>query len=1210
MLKKYLLRLVCIITLCSFTLPIYAFNSPNQNVPPNNDLTGSGTLEDPWQITDCLDLASLANSRYTSTAQYSRSFVLTQDIDCSDSINWNDGVGFWPVHPTLLSTPWDGNGPIPEQYFDGHNHTISNLYLNVDTSIGGDGGALLFAYVGFGATVKNLKIVNATFNNTGSSNSHHAILTRANYGTIQNVEVNGNINATGSAGLIAAVNMGAIKESKSSGTITSSNGDGVSIGGLVGETAGMPLGYGVNTEISDSYSTANIITNGTSANSICGGLLGKSSILGDGSIQAGSVLIKNSYANANIDCAKTGSYSGGLIGSLTISDYTLQNTFATSSMTTGSGATTGGLVGYNNLYTSFTNSFYDASTTGQSICSSPQNNACTAKNAANSDENYFKNNSINAPLDTWDFANTWETTSTLPILKARVTSPSTVLNVQGTPALTSIELTWDAPIEPAGVAILDYEIIYRPTNTITWETFSDGISNLTTTTVTELASGTEYEFKVRAVNSGGEGLYSDAIIATTTTLPGTTQTAFKGDGSIDNPWQISTCIELQALNNQLYAYNIDSPDNFILTNDIDCSDTINWNDGKGFIPIDLSVMGVAMQEGQTPINDQYFDGRNHTVSNLYIKNPNGGTIALFKGVGVHTTVKNIKIEGAIFINDEQDAKSIASITAYNKGILDNISANVTINNAKGSTNIGGIVAINYGSITRSSSTGTITQTDASYNSIGGLVAKSYSGNIDNSYSTINIFESGNTTTSNSCGGIASGLLYESSVNHSYATGTIYCPSHTQYTNSISGSFAGYAESNSISNSFGTGYTEVNGQGAYHGGLVGTTTHGAQFPNSLFDQSRTGIFYCSAESTNGCQGKNLFNFDMNYFFNTSTRAPFNTWDFTNTWYTTSTYPLLKNVATTPERATKLLGTTTLSTADLTWTAPSDDGGSAITDYEIQYKKADESQWLVFNDGISTNTFATVTGLEEGIIYQYRIRAFNGIGAGLYSYIRSEVQLQTSIESPVETEFEYGDNINYSVSIYNTTTNPIDSIDTAFLADSFVINSITPTSGELGLPPSDLGIITNNENWSGLLESNQEIVFNVSGKVASLANETGKLSFTGTSLKYQGSTIDLGNGDASTIRAESSAFIVKETATNFEITSSLQESGIIDNGDQVHLTFSIINHGPKAGFFTNSVVYIYIPQSINISLIENDNFICSNTVLIDENLSSGIYSSTLR
>ena len=60
--------------------------------------------------------------------------------------------------------------------------------------------------------------------------------------------------------------------------------------------------------------------------------------------------------------------------------------------------------------------------------------------------------------------------------------------------------------------------------------------------------------------------------------------------------------------------------------------------------------------------------------------------------------------------------------------------------------------------------------------------------------------------------------------------------------------------------------------------------------------------------------------------------------------------------------------------LSWTAPSDDGGSAITGYE--YEVDGDGSW---HSTGSTGTSHTVTGLTNGQSYSFKVRAVNTVGA---------------------------------------------------------------------------------------------------------------------------------------------------------------------------------------------------------------------------------------
>lgn len=65
--------------------------------------------------------------------------------------------------------------------------------------------------------------------------------------------------------------------------------------------------------------------------------------------------------------------------------------------------------------------------------------------------------------------------------------------------------------------------------------------------------------------------------------------------------------------------------------------------------------------------------------------------------------------------------------------------------------------------------------------------------------------------------------------------------------------------------------------------------------------------------------------------------------------------------------------------LSWDAPRTSGASAVTDYVVEHRGAGGS-WTVFDDGVSTTRSTTVTGLDAGRDYEFRVAATNAAGAG--------------------------------------------------------------------------------------------------------------------------------------------------------------------------------------------------------------------------------------
>jgi ELWxxDGT repeat protein len=66
--------------------------------------------------------------------------------------------------------------------------------------------------------------------------------------------------------------------------------------------------------------------------------------------------------------------------------------------------------------------------------------------------------------------------------------------------------------------------------------------------------------------------------------------------------------------------------------------------------------------------------------------------------------------------------------------------------------------------------------------------------------------------------------------------------------------------------------------------------------------------------------------------------------------------------------------------LSWTAPASTGGSAITDYVIEYSNNGGANWSPLDNGVAPTTSATVTSLTNGVSYVFRVAAVNAVGTG--------------------------------------------------------------------------------------------------------------------------------------------------------------------------------------------------------------------------------------
>lgn len=89
-----------------------------------------------------------------------------------------------------------------------------------------------------------------------------------------------------------------------------------------------------------------------------------------------------------------------------------------------------------------------------------------------------------------------------------------------------------------------------------------------------------------------------------------------------------------------------------------------------------------------------------------------------------------------------------------------------------------------------------------------------------------------------------------------------------------------------------------------------------------------------------------------------------------------------IATTaPGVPLNLVGAGGDTDVDLIWDVPTDNGGTAITGYKIEYKETSSGVWLVDSGNTNSTTRAyTVSGLTGNTSYDFRVSAINAVGTG--------------------------------------------------------------------------------------------------------------------------------------------------------------------------------------------------------------------------------------
>uniref|UniRef100_A0A8C5TQU4 Titin n=1 Tax=Malurus cyaneus samueli TaxID=2593467 RepID=A0A8C5TQU4_9PASS len=77
--------------------------------------------------------------------------------------------------------------------------------------------------------------------------------------------------------------------------------------------------------------------------------------------------------------------------------------------------------------------------------------------------------------------------------------------------------------------------------------------------------------------------------------------------------------------------------------------------------------------------------------------------------------------------------------------------------------------------------------------------------------------------------------------------------------------------------------------------------------------------------------------------------------------------------------------------VTWQVPVNDGGSVVLGYHLEHKERSSILWTKVNKSLITDTQMKVTGLDEGLMYEYRVYAENIAGIGKCSKATALVSL---------------------------------------------------------------------------------------------------------------------------------------------------------------------------------------------------------------------------
>ncbi len=395
--------------------------------------------------------------------------------------------------------------------------------------------------------------------------------------------------------------------------------------------------------------------------------------------------------------------------------------------------------------------------------------------------------------------------------------------------------------------------------------------------LTGLTCGTTYHYRFRVRNNALlDGFSPDATFATLPCDQEPDPVSFAGGtGTELDPYQITTCEQLQAINQDLDAY-------YELTSNIDCSGTSTWNSnenewvdgivGGELIPDDYEGVINNGYFGFEPIGQDNnindgglgftgtFDGNDFTISDVWIFRKTTDFAGIF-GFASNATIRNLTVVdvnivggnntgGILGYGDNVTLQDLtnengmvrAYLAYYGGGIAGSVQAGSFLENLSvingvvhGSGNtIGGLVGYVYDSTVSGSSTSADVDGGEYIGGAFGYVDTSViatveaTGNVES-----NLDEGLFAKTGRYAGGLA-GRITNSQVNDSFATGNVN--SESEY----AGGFAGRVDDSTIINSYATG--DVTAVDTNVGGFAGQIWGASEFVDTYATGTVSGGSY--------------------------------------------------------------------------------------------------------------------------------------------------------------------------------------------------------------------------------------------------------------------------------------------------------------------------------------------------------------------------------
>jgi subtilisin family serine protease len=572
---------------------------------------------------------------------------------------------------------------------------------------------------------------------------------------------------------------------------------------------------------------------------------------------------------------------------------------------------------------------------------------------------------------------------------APATAPATPSLLRAVGAHQSVALSWAAPAN-GGSPISDYVIEYSTDAAVTWTTFDDGISTATTTTVTGLTNFQPHIFRVSAVNSAGTGLptQSATVVPATPGLPGAPRslTATVGRERVNVSWSLPATSGSSAVSDYVIETSTDSGATWSVYPDAVSSsrsallsplvaDTTyairvfaKNNSGVGPASNTVSVVPLAFNPPSAVRNIKTtarllgasvswtvpLDLGGGQISGYIIDWSTDAGETWLGSVRTSASVRSTTVNG--LEGGVPHTVRVRALNQYGTG-PDAEQAVTPIPVVPPSEPRSPRVTVGYNRAVMSWSTPSVTGGAA----ISGYVVQYSTDNGETWTSSANLLATARSLTMT---GLQGGLVHQFRVRAMNSSGTgaasvllaatPVAPTVSSAPRSLSGFISGS-----------TGYLSWSTPAA---------TGGAAITGYVVEVSTNSGLTWDLSNETAARSLRVANLvgGSSYLFRVRAVNGIGNSDASNI------VTLQPRIAGSPNPPSRVSATIDSTSVNVSWTAVTS-SFAAVTDYIVEYSLNSNASWFVWNDGVSTVTTATLTGMTPDIPVSVRVKAVNRFGS---------------------------------------------------------------------------------------------------------------------------------------------------------------------------------------------------------------------------------------